>query len=164
MVIDADLRQSRLSSLFNIPKEHAGLSDYLAGHRQIDEIVCKTAIENADVLVSGSIPPNPAELLGSKKMKELIDSLRSRYDFILIDCPPVLPVADGLMVSRVADAVAFVTRSNMTERGASIEARRRLGSVNARILGVILNDLNFSHVDHHMGPLHSHSYYSAVQG
>lgn len=164
LVIDADLRQSKLSGLFEIPNESSGLADYLAGQKGDHEIIHPTAINNAFICVSGSVPPNPAELLGSKKMKEFIVNCKESYAFILIDCPPILPVADSLMLSRIADAVLFVVRSNISDRGASQEARRRLRNVNAKILGVVLNDLDFRVADHGVGSLNSHSYYSAMQG
>ena len=87
---------------------------------------------------------DPAELLGSQRMRDLVQGLTKRYDFVLIDSPPILPVADTLMLSRVVDSVVMVVRSTHTDRKQAQEARRRLLAVHARILGVVLNDLDLS--------------------
>jgi capsular exopolysaccharide synthesis family protein len=99
------------------------------------------------ILPAGSKAPNPAELLSSTTMQEMIGSLSDEYDFIIVDSPPVLPVADGLTLSRVVDSVVLVVRSQTTDREMAQESRRRLLRVKARILGVVLNDLDTSSND-----------------
>lgn len=158
ILIDADLRKSRIGSLFNISPDLPGLSDYLAGHRALDQVIRKTAVKNVDVLVAGSPSPNPVELLGSKSMHQLIDALKDRYQFILLDCAPVLPVADALMVSKISDAVLFITRSKKSDRNGTREACRRLRNVNAKILGVILNDLDLRDAEVGVGSMSAHDY------
>ncbi len=162
LLIDADLRQCGLSHLFNVDSNVEGLSDLLASDKNINDMLIRNKDAGLDLLVAGSIPPNPAELLGSEKMKSLMESLSSRYDFVLLDCPPVLPVADALMVSQISDAVIFVTRSNVTDRGAALEAKRRLLSVNAKIIGVILNDLDLTRFGNGAVSVTSYNYYSAA--
>jgi capsular exopolysaccharide synthesis family protein len=144
LMIDADLRVSQLSEIFQ-PVEaptRVGLTDLLTGQAQLNQVIHRTAVPCLDILPAGSRAPNPAELLGSHAMGHLIHDLQQRYDFVLMDSPPVLPVADGLMLSRLVDSVVLVVRSRATDRKVAQEARRRLLRVNARVLGVVLNDLN----------------------
>lgn len=144
LMIDADLRVSQLSEIFhpvNAPSR-VGLTDLLTGQAQLNQVVHRTAVSCLDILPAGSRAPNPAELLGSHVMGHLIHDLQQRYDFVLLDSPPLLPVADGLMLSRLVDSVVLVVRSRLTDRKVAQEARRRLLRVNARVLGVVLNDLD----------------------
>jgi capsular exopolysaccharide synthesis family protein len=144
LMIDADLRVSQLSEIFH-PSDaptRVGLSDLLTGQAQLNQVIHRTAVPCLDILPAGSRAPNPAELLGSHAMGHLIHDLQQRYDFVLLDSPPLLPVADGLMLSRVVDSVVLVVRSRVTDRKVAQEARRRLLRVNARVLGVVLNDLD----------------------
>jgi capsular exopolysaccharide synthesis family protein len=144
LMIDADLRVSQLSEIFH-PADaptRVGLSDLLTGQAQLNQVIHRTAVPCLDILPAGSRAPNPAELLGSHAMGHLIHDLQQRYDFVLLDSPPLLPVADGLMLSRLVDSVVLVVRSRLTDRKVAQEARRRLLRVNARVLGVVLNDLD----------------------
>jgi succinoglycan biosynthesis transport protein ExoP len=144
LMIDADLRVSQLSEIFH-PVDaptRVGLTDLLTGQAQLNQVVHRTAVPCLDILPAGSRAPNPAELLGSHAMGHLIHDLQQRYDFVLLDSPPLLPVADGLMLSRLVDSVVLVVRSRVTDRKVAQEARRRLLRVNARVLGVVLNDLD----------------------
>jgi len=144
LMIDADLRVSQLSQLFQPldASTSAGLTDLLTGHAQLSQVVHHTAVPCLDILPAGSRAPNPAELLGSHTMGHLVHDLQQRYDFVLLDSPPILPVADGLLLSRLVDSVVLVVRSRATDRKVAQEARRRLLRVNARVLGVVLNDLD----------------------
>lgn len=142
LLIDADLRRAQLSELFrptNVPSR-AGLTELLTGHAPLEQVVHQTPVGGLSLLPAGARAPNPAELLGSQTLQTLLVQLQNRYDFILVDTPPVLPVADTLMLSRLADSVILVVRSNSTERKLAQEARRRLDRVHARVLGVVLND------------------------
>ncbi len=144
LMIDADLRVSQLSEIFH-PQEaptRVGLTDLLTNHAQLNQVIHRTSVPCLDILPAGSRAPNPAELLGSHAMGHLIHDLQHRYDFVLLDSPPLLPVADGLMLSRLVDSVVLVVRSRVTDRKVAQEARRRLLRVNARVLGVVLNDLD----------------------
>lgn len=142
LLMDVDLRQGRIASLFNLSAHSAGLVDYLTGRAGVDEVITETDVPNLEVTPSGSRPPNPAELVGSRKMEDFIRNLRDTYDYIILDSPPVLPVADALMLTRITDATLLVIRSNATDRTQAREARTRLMRVRARILGVVLNDFD----------------------
>lgn len=144
LMIDGDLRMAGLSELF---KEHtgqhrAGLSDLLAGQLPLEQTIHQTAVASLQILPAGTTAPNPAELVGSETMKRLLTGLKERYDFILIDSPPVMAVADALLLSRVVDSVLFVVRSAVTPRLVARDARQKLVHVRARIIGVILNDVS----------------------
>lgn len=141
LLVDVDFRQGRIGRLFNVPSGSLGLVDYLIGQVGIDAVMVKTPIQNLSVVPRGSLPPNPAELVGSRKMEGLMRSLREEFEYLILDSPPVLPVADALMLSRITDATLLVVRSDLTDRAQAQEARNRLLRVRARILGVILNDV-----------------------
>ncbi len=142
LLMDVDLRQGRIASLFNLSAHSAGLVDYLTGRAGMDEAITETDVPNLEVVPSGPRPPNPAELVGSRKMEDFVRTLRDTYDYIVLDSPPVLPVADALMLTRIIDAALLVIRSNVTDRMQAREARARLIRVRARILGVVLNDFD----------------------
>jgi capsular exopolysaccharide synthesis family protein len=144
IMIDGDLRERGLTKLFCREQTPGGvgLSDYLAGQTELPQVIRPTPVSGLDILPAGNRAPNPAELLSSIAMRELVTDLSDTYDFVLIDSPPILPVADGLTLSRIVDSVVLVVRSRTTERDLAQESRRRLLRVNARILGVVLNDLD----------------------
>lgn len=146
LMIDGDLRERGLSKIFcrGTGGGGIGLTNYLAGQTQLDQVIRRTPVKNLDILPAGSRSPNPAELLSSSTMQELIATLSNEYDFILMDSPPILPVADGLTLSRVVDSVVLVVRSQTTDREMAQESRRRLLRVKARLLGVVINDLDTS--------------------
>ena len=146
IMIDGDLRERGLTKLFcsNRTPGGVGLSDYLTGQAELAQVVRSTPVSGLDILPAGNRAPNPAELLSSATMRDLIAHLSEVYDFVLLDSPPILPVADGLTLSRIVDSVVLVVRSRSTERTMAQESRRRLLRVNARILGVVLNDLDIS--------------------
>jgi capsular exopolysaccharide synthesis family protein len=146
LMIDGDLRERGLSKIFcrSTGAGGIGLTNYLTGQTQLDQVIKPTPVQNLDILPAGSRSPNPAELLSSSTMQDLIATLASEYDFILMDSPPILPVADGLTLSRVVDSVVLVVRSQTTDREMAQESRRRLLRVKARILGVVINDLDTS--------------------
>jgi succinoglycan biosynthesis transport protein ExoP len=146
LMIDGDLRERGLTKLFCRDQTPAGvgLSDYLTGQAELSQVIRPTPVPGLDILPAGNRAPNPAELLSSTMMRELISDLSNTYDFVVVDSPPILPVADGLTLSRVVDSVVLVVRSRTTERELAQESRRRLLRVNARILGVVLNDLDIT--------------------
>ena len=138
LLIDADLRSPSCDRYFNIDPARPGLADILVGHRQLGECVVQIDTEDLFVLPAGSDTPNPAEMLGSKKMSELLEYLTKGYDYIVIDSPPVLPVADPLLLSRFVDSTLFVVRSGETRKPAAKEAIARLRRAGARIAGMIV--------------------------
>jgi polysaccharide biosynthesis transport protein len=154
LLIDADLRQPAFSSnqRFAPVGDHgdqacsadcAGLSGLLASDNGLaPEFVQHPAVPNLSILPAGKRPPYPAELLGSPRTRQLIAELRSRFDFIVIDSPPVLPVTDPVVLSAAADAVLLVVRSERTKTEALLRARELLLRANAKIAGVLVNRIN----------------------
>lgn len=140
LVIDADLRRPNLHKLFEL-ENIQGLSTILAGIATLEECVIHTHVPNLDILLAGPTPPNPAELLGSERMTELLDSITG-YDMILIDSPPVNVVADPLMLSSLVDGVLVIIEANATSRSLVARTRDLLMEVNANVLGAVVNKLN----------------------
>lgn len=147
LIVDGDLRMGGLSNLlqpFYQPTEK-GLADILVNQLPLSEAIYRTEIPNLDIIPAGAKPYNPAELLGSPLLKTMLTEQRDNYDFILVDSPPILPVADALLLSRLADGVLFVLRCDRTSRTSIHMAKEQLQSVKARILGLILNEIPSPH-------------------
>ncbi len=140
LIIDADLRRPNLHKLFEL-ENGQGLSTVLAGIHEFEECVIETHVPNLHVLLAGPTPPNPAELLGSERMTDLLDSIGG-YDMILIDSPPVNVVADPLMLSSLVDGVLVIIEANATSRSLVARTRDLLMEVNANVLGAVVNKLN----------------------
>jgi capsular exopolysaccharide synthesis family protein len=162
LVIGADMRRPRLHSLFP-PEQHQdnfGLSSVLSGAASADEALrhhLTECPERLSVLSCGPIPENPAELLGSPAFREMLGTLRRRFDVIIVDSPPVLPVVDPVVIAGVADAVIMVARCRTTTREQLRVALTELRQVDTNILGVVLNDLSDS--DREGGYTYAQSYY-----
>ena len=118
-----------------------GLSNLLSGQAGLDGIIKKSNVEGVDVITSGPIPPNPSELLGSKTMKESLALLSRRYDRVIIDCPPLAGLADAPLLSSMSDGIILIIRGSKTSRDLVIKSRKNLEAINARVLGVVLNDV-----------------------
>lgn len=143
VIIDCDQRRSRLHRVFQI-SNNKGLSNLLAGQCNEDEIINKTTIENLYVITSGTRPPNPSELLASKKMHSFLEKLKEEYQFIILDTPPVLMVTDAQVLAGYSDGVVLVVCADQVDREAAIKSKELLLKVNARILGVVLNKVKVS--------------------
>lgn len=162
LVIDADLRAAQLSDMMQplyTSETNGGVSDILLGNLSPDRAVLTTQIPGLDFIPAGTRTTNPAELLGTPAMKALLEEQRQFYDFILLDSPPVLPVADGLLLSRTVDGVLFVIRCNKTSRMSAHLAKEHLQNAKARILGLILNDIPSSTNGYETGPYGSNYLY-----
>ena len=140
LLIDCDLRKPRLHKFFKA-KCVPGLSNYLIGKNPLEQIINKTGEQNLSIIYSGTIPPNPAEILGSEEFKNCIDELSKSYDYILLDCPPLLEVTDAMEVSKSIDGTLIVTRQNFTSHAFLIQSLKKLEFAGSKILGFILNDV-----------------------
>jgi capsular exopolysaccharide synthesis family protein len=140
LLVDADMRKPRLSKVFNLRNTN-GLSSYLAGKKGFDEVVQKTSIENVWTIPSGPHPPNPAELLNSKRMKELLAQAKEAFNVVLLDTPPVLAVIDPVIVSSLADSTVFVVRAGKTTRRSLQRALDEVRKSKADIIGVVFNEV-----------------------
>jgi polysaccharide biosynthesis transport protein len=136
--IDADMRRPRVHDIFDVSQE-PGLSNLLVGDCKPSEAVRKTGITNLCVLPAGMIPPNPAELLGSKRCVEYLATLGEHFDWVVIDSPPVLAVADASVLANAASGVIFVIGADQTTRSTAKAAVEQLGAVQAHVIGAVLN-------------------------
>jgi capsular exopolysaccharide synthesis family protein len=142
IVVDTDLRRPVQHKIFGLPNRY-GLSDaILHPNPGVREHLQETNIENLRVLTSGALPPNPAELLASEKMKELVDELKSEADMILFDSPPTLVVADAAILGTWVDGVVMVNDVGNTRTNEARRAVEELRRVRANLLGVVLNRLS----------------------
>jgi capsular exopolysaccharide synthesis family protein len=135
--VDADLRRPVLAKLFDLDN-WAGLTTALIGQTPLDEVLRPSTIPGLTLLSSGPVPPNPAELLGSARMAELLAELTSRFEIVLIDSPPVLAVADAAVLAPRLDGVVMVVRAKGVDRRQVSRAKEALAAVKARLLGVVL--------------------------
>jgi capsular exopolysaccharide synthesis family protein len=141
LLVDADLRRPVQHSVFGLPRE-PGLTNLLFDRTTFEEAVQATDIPNLYVLPCGIIPPNPAELLGSQRMIQLIQRLRNEFDFVLLDTPPVVAVTDALLLGHVADATVIIARAGHSRIDALLRAMDSVERSGANLLGVVLNDFN----------------------
>ncbi|WFA75451.1 CpsD/CapB family tyrosine-protein kinase [Streptococcus suis] len=141
LLIDADMRKPTLHRYF-AQRSRGGLSEVLSNQVRLNECLLQVPDSSLSVLLSGSIPPNPAEMLNSEAMTELFDALKEFYDFIIIDSPPVLAVTDAQILSTKVDACIMVTDTQLTKRKQLLEVKRRLANVNAPILGIVSNRMD----------------------
>jgi len=140
VVVDSDLRKPRLHRIFN-EENSSGLTEYLTGKISLQDAVRKTFIEDIFLVPSGPIPPNPSELLNSKKMKHLAEELGNNFDYVFFDSPPILAVIDGIIMSTLADCTVFVVRAGKTQRKPFLTAVGELRKAGAKLIGVVFNEL-----------------------
>ncbi|MGB6633883.1 MAG: polysaccharide biosynthesis tyrosine autokinase, partial [Terriglobales bacterium] len=156
LLIDADLRRPSVHKTLGMGPR-SGLSNVLTGSATVQQtITISPILSNLYILPAGTPPPNPAELLASANMKELIDELRHQYDHIVIDTPPTLSVTDAVVLSPRADATILVIRSGQTTKQALRRSRDILTQVNAHVAGVLLNAVDLTSPDYY--------YYYEYQG
>lgn len=139
LLIDGNLRDPNIHSIFKAPNE-IGLKDILKGGATFEEAVYPSKIGSLDILPSGVIPGNPAELLASHTMKQLLNKVKSLYDIVLIDSPPVLDVTDTKIIANLCDGVILVVRQDKTNIESAFETRKVLEYANTQIVGVVLNE------------------------
>lgn len=141
LLVDADLRRPTIANTLHVDGS-LGLSGILTGDVFLDEAIQPTEEPNLHVLTAGRIPPNPSELLGSQRMRDLLEVLKSDYTYVIIDAPPLLQVTDGALLSASADGAIVVVRSGVTRKSELSSAIRHLDSVDAAVLGTVLNQVN----------------------
>ncbi len=142
LFIDADLRKSVLIGRYKINKAIKGLTQYLSGVEELDSVKYTTNVENLDMILSGPVTPNPAELLNNEKFTALVEITKKEYDYVVIDTPPIGQVIDPAIVAQQTDGVIFlVSQANVSYKYAQkqIEQLKRSG---CRILGAVLNKVD----------------------
>lgn len=149
LVIDADIRRSVLVSRYQLGERVNGLSQYLSGQKQLEEVVYDTNVENLSVIFAGPYSPNPAELLEEKLFTRLLEYGRNEFDYIMIDTPPMANLIDGAIVARQCDGAVLVIESGAISYRIEQRVKSQLEKSGCRILGVVLNKVD----------IYSQSYY-----
>ncbi|EYE89478.1 tyrosine protein kinase [Fervidicella metallireducens AeB] len=142
LLIDCDLRRPSIHKKFKISNQE-GLSNLLVENAKVEDVAVKF-MDNLLILTSGKIPPNPAEMLSSNKMRNFISEMKEEFDFIILDTPPVIAVTDAQILSTMADGVLLVVSSGQAEREAVERSKTLLVNVGANILGVVLNKVEIN--------------------
>jgi capsular exopolysaccharide synthesis family protein len=148
LLIDCDLSKPTIHKKLGISNQD-GLTTLIAKEKSLEEVISETSVHNFFVITSGPIPPNPAELLGSKKMRHLIEQLKEDFDVILFDTPPILAVTDAQILSTYCSGVVFVAGYSKAEKQALLRAQDLINKVGGKLLGVVINKV----------PNNSRSYY-----
>lgn len=145
LIIDADLRNPTQHKLFGLDNGE-GLSVSLVQDQDYHEYIKETIVPGVKVLPSGPVPPNPAELVGAKRMKCLIDEVSEQFDMILIDTPPIIAVTDAAILAQEVDGVILVLASGEVNKGYAQKAKEQLDKLGVKIFGAVLNkvDMNLS--------------------
>jgi len=158
LIIDSDMRKPRVHALFG-EENGVGLSNFLSGNTELKSAIKRASIPNLFYIPSGPIPPNPSELLGSKLFKTTIQFLGEKFDHIVLDSPPVLGFADAIILSTAADAILLVVAGGKTPRETLQRAKDALSQVNAKILGVVINQVDIGRNDYGYYYYRYHYYY-----
>ena len=154
LLIDADLRRPRCHEVLNMPNT-VGLTEVLTGQLAVEKAISVTAFPGLSLLCSGSVPPTPNELVGSKKMRDTLDKLRKAYDYIVVDATPTMTLSDALPLSAIVDACILVVNAK-TPRQVVSQTCSRLTHVGAKVLGIVLNQVDVRGPDYY----YTEHYYS----
>jgi capsular exopolysaccharide synthesis family protein len=141
LLVDADMRRPTMHNFFGCTK-NPGLTDLFVGNSTIEEIVNRNIVENLDIIFCGTTPPNPAELLGSKRMHDFIKQMSEKYDLLMFDSPPLLAVTDAAVLSTSVDGAILVASAGATRAAAISRASEFLHGVGGKTLGVLLNNFD----------------------
>ncbi|MBU4376288.1 MAG: CpsD/CapB family tyrosine-protein kinase [Candidatus Omnitrophica bacterium] len=159
LLIDADMRKAKVSRYLGINMS-PGLSETLKGDAEIDETFVSPGIPNLTVVPAGKPVKNPAELLGSKKMESLISSLKSRFDYIFIDTPPLMPVTDACLLGHLTDGAIMVLQAGRTQREIVAHAETRLRQAGGRIMGYVVTNVEFHLPQYLYRYVHDYGHYA----
>ncbi len=151
ILVDSDMRRGRQSKIFKVPNMN-GLSNYISNidsngmeiNWNLGEYIKRTDIKNLNIITAGSVPPNPAELLASARLNELIESLKNYYDIIIFDGAPILPITDSLILGRVLEKVMLVAENNKTKKDNLVKAKSNIEDVGGKVIGIALNKVAVS--------------------
>ncbi len=157
VLIDADMRKPRVHQIMGLPNRD-GLSEFFMREtRDLRDVIHHWEGEDLDVLTSGKVPPNPAELLGSERMSKLLDMFKGKYDFVVIDSPPIGVVTDPTVLSARVDGTLLVVEPKKTRLGAAVQAVEQLRRADANVIGMVFNNVPIGRADYYTG--HSNGYY-----
>lgn len=158
LFLDTDMRRSDMHNRMDGTRPQ-GLSYYLSGQAELEAVLCRTNIDNLYSITAGRVPPNPAELLASKRMKTLMDWARENYDYIIVDTPPINLVADAAVVASMSDTSIIVIKANKTPRKAAQNVIKLIEKTECPILGVVLNQVADSGSGYYKKYGYSNDYY-----
>jgi Mrp family chromosome partitioning ATPase len=177
LLVDLDLRKPVLHRIFGVQREPGitdvlvgnvkldeslrGISDFLIGGLDVDNLLRTQGVENLKLLSAGFISPNPTTILSSAEFTKLLGQLKEKFDIVVLDCPPVIPVADAIIVGGKADAVMLIYQVGRVARGALKRAETQLMNANASILGVVLNEIRAGEME--MGHAYYYYYYKSYR-
>ena len=139
ILVDADVRRPALHTLFGLNNDKGLTSLFIDTKGPIEPALQSVNVPNLEVLTSGPLPPNPAELLGSQRMLDVIESLKSRADLVLFDAPPVIAVTDASVLGTRVDGVLLVVQAGQTRREQAKRARQQLEKLHIRVIGAVLS-------------------------
>lgn len=142
LLVDADLRRSRITRYLGVNAQ-IGLSDLIIDGLKIDDALINIGIDNLTVLSAGKVPHNPAELLGSAKLRNLITLLKERFDYVIFDSPPIVSVTDAGLIGAQTDGVIMVIQANRTQKGVVKHSESLLKQAKAKLLGYILTNIQY---------------------
>lgn len=142
LLIDADLRKSVYANRYTKERGLSGLSQYLSGQVEADQVVLETQVPNFDIVFSGPFPPNPTELVGTEAFRELLEMNRDRYDYIIVDAPPLGLVIDAAVMAAVCDGAILVIDAGAVKYRVAQRVTEQLRKSGCRILGAVLNQTN----------------------
>jgi succinoglycan biosynthesis transport protein ExoP len=162
LLIDGDLRRPRVHEIFGVDRE-PGLSNFLVGDAKASEVLRKSTVQNLYVLAAGRIPPNPAELLGSKRFREFLGRLDGHFDWVVIDTPPVMAVTDPAVVAHSVSGVLFVVCADATNRFSARTAIENIESARGHFLGAVLNRVDLHRNAYYYSKYYRRGYYDYYQ-
>ena len=142
LVVDADIRKSAYVSRYQIKERISGLSQYLSGQRREADIIYRTNFEGVDMIFAGPTAPNPSELLEQESFSQLLGSLREKYDYVLIDTPPIGSLIDAAIAAKQCDGAILVIESGTVSRRTALKAKEQLEMSGCRLLGAVLNKVD----------------------
>lgn len=142
LVLDADIRRSSYISRFQVKQKTAGLSQYLSGQSGLQDIVYSTNFRDVDIIFAGPAAPNPSELLAQESFASLVHTMRGKYDYVLVDTPPVGSLTDAAVVARQCDGAILVVESDLVSRRVALKAKQQLEMSGCHILGAVLNKVD----------------------
>jgi len=163
LLIDADMRRPAISKGLGLQPGAMGLSNLVSGTAKLEDCLQNLEGSSLDIMPSGSIPPNPVELLLSQKFKETLDHLMEVYDVVIIDSPPVELVSDALVISPMATGVIYVSRANSTPWQLARRGLQRIRRAEGQLLGVVLNRLDFAQAEKYYGEYSGYGKYGYGQ-
>jgi capsular exopolysaccharide synthesis family protein len=158
LLMDADMRRPRAHVVFGLQQE-PGLSDLMIDQgRMVADVVRKSGVPNLWVLPAGRLPPNPAELLSSRRFNKFLEKVQEQFDWVIVDSPPVMAVTDASILAHLASGVLFVTAADVTNRPAAVRAMEQLAAAKARLIGAVLNRADVERNAYFYAPYYRNEY------